>query len=135
MLNNNTIRKIAKVLFISLMLFLMACDNTNLDIERFKAFGTQRFDQKRWVHAGPVDRGKMIYAFLKEREPIADLPTSEIRKLLGESTAKYKFASFPAYYIGKQPAGSDEPAYIIAFSLNHSTGKIISLELIPEDDE
>jgi len=84
--------------------------------------GNDEFSKEKWSTASQFQRGKMVASFIDSHE-ITSMTVSELRSLLGESTAYYEYDEFPAYFIGAKNT-ENENGYIFAFPIDRKTGKI-----------
>lgn len=86
--------------------------------------GNDEFSKEKWSTASQRQRGKMVASFIDSHE-VTSMTASELRSLLGESTAYYEYDEFPAYFIGsKSTEEDDNNSYVFAFPIDRKTGRI-----------
>jgi hypothetical protein len=110
---------------------LFSCNSPSSKIDVLKKFGTDRFEKESWKNGNPVVRGKMIYDYLNYRRPLTLMTRNEIVNDLGESTGYYMYDTFPAYAIGEKPLNSHQNTSVIAFIVDHDTGKVKDIHIEP----
>ena len=122
------------LLFIMSIFYIMcavSCSN-KAKLESLRSLGTEEFSREKWSKADEVARGRMIYSFIKSNEPITNKDRAFIISQLGENTGYHDYDSFPAYYVGPKPPNSEAKAYLVAFIIDHKTGKIKDIYVEPE---
>lgn len=122
-------KKILAVLASSLL--ALGCSSETTDIEAVKKLGERDFSKSHWQESDAVERGKMLYSYLKKHKPISNLTRAQIEEELGPATGYYEYDEFPAYYVGPKPSGGDQPAYLVAFITDHQTGKVKGIHVEP----
>lgn|SRR5690554_604930 len=125
----DSMKKVLAVLASSLLAF--GCSSETTDIEVVKKLGEKDFNKVQWQESDAVERGKMLYSYLKQREPISNLTRAQIEEELGPATGYYDYDEFPAYYVGPKPDGVKQPAYLVAFITDHQTGKVKGIHIEP----
>jgi len=74
----------------------------------------------------------MIYDFVTSNSPITDKNFDFILRNLGNSTGYYEYDMNPAYYIGSKPIETDARIYLIAFVIDHESGRVRDIRIRPE---
>src|SRR5690554_4682646 len=122
-------KKILAVLASSLL--ALGCNSKTTDIEAVKKLGAREFSNAQCLESGAVERGEMLYSYLKQREPNSSLTKAQVEEELGPATGYYEYDEFPAYYIGPKPDGVEQPAYLVAFIIRHQTGQVKGFHVEP----
>jgi hypothetical protein len=122
-----------KIIYYFILIFLGAsCSRLNDRIEKLRRFGTSEFDSYVWSISNEYIRGTMIYDFVTSNSPITDKNFDFILRNLGNSTGYYEYDMNPAYYIGSKPIETDARIYLIAFVIDHESGRVRDIRIRPE---
>lgn len=113
------------------ILFGASCTANN-KIESLRRLGAEEFSSDKWSKADEIGRGKMIYDFITKNQPITSKDRGFVISQLGESTGYHDYDTYPAYYVGPKPPKSEAKAYLVAFIIDHDTGKIKDIYIEPE---
>ncbi len=110
-------------------LALLGC--TNDSPPNFEKWGNSHFTPERWQAADKKTRAALLHSFMQQRNVIG-MKASELKKVLGKSTAYYNYDTFPAYLVGSEEVNSEYgKGYMIAFPIDHSTGLVKPIVVIP----
>jgi hypothetical protein len=119
-----------KILLILISVAAMSCSNDS--IEKLKSLGTDEFLKDKWANATQEARGKMIYSFIKKHD-IHKMIASDIKNLLGPSTAYYNYDEFPAYLVGPENVKTEYGnGFLFAFPIDRNSGKIKKFVILPK---
>ncbi len=122
--------KMKKIFLMLLCIAVFSCSNDSL--EKLKTLGTDEFTIDNWASADQEERGKMVYSFIKKHDMHKMVP-SDIKNLLGPSTAYYNYDEFPAYLIGPKNIKTEYGnGYLFALPIDRKTGKIKTFVIFPE---
>lgn len=133
MVISNTIEFIYKIIIFIFFIFVVgACSSLNDRVDQLRFFGTEKFDHDLWSKSNEYTRGTMIYDFVSKNALVTDASRKFIVESLGNSTGYYEYDLNPAYYIGPKPKGSEARAYMIAFIIDHKSGKVRDIYIHPE---
>lgn len=113
---------------------MMAVSCSSLDDrqESLAKFGRGEFDPEEWAISNEYVRGTMIYDFIMKNAPTTSKDRDFIIDQLGNGTAYFEYDINPAYYIGNSPKGDHLKGYLIAFIVDHETGKVRDILVYPE---
>lgn len=119
-----------KIFYIILSIAVISCSNNS--IEKLKTLGSDEFIKDKWATASQEARGKMVYSFIKKND-IHKMVATDIKKLLGHSTAYYNYDEFPAYLIGPKNIKTEYGnGYLLAFPIDRKSGRIKKFLIYPK---
>jgi len=110
---------------------IIAISCSSSSIESLKSLGSDEFSKDKWASASQEARGKMVYSFLMNHD-IHKMVASDIKNLLGPSTAYYNYDEFPAYLVGPKSIKTEfGNGYLFAFPIDRKTGRIKNFVINP----
>lgn len=113
------------------MVWLFGCSSSSI-VEQAKLLGTRHFTQDAWAKGNQEQRGEMVYSFLTQHDPVS-LSSTDVKKLLGESTGYYDYDENPAYLVGPASVESEYgKGYLLAFVADKTSGKITTVKIVPQ---
>ncbi len=98
-------------------LALLGC--TNDSPPNFEKWGNSHFTPEKWQAADKKTRATLLHSFMQQRNVIG-MKASELKEI------------FPAYLVGSEEVNSEYgKGYMIAFPIDHSTGLVKPIVVIP----
>ncbi|MDK9785100.1 hypothetical protein KIT90_27320 [Vibrio sp. B172a] len=107
---------------------LIGC-RAEFDEQNLSQLGTEKFTPQAWKKASDHERGAMMLSFFKSYD-INALTSSDVQRLLGESTRYYDYDDIPAYALGGNVESIYGEGYMMVF-IPDEHGTIVEHFVVP----